>query len=275
MPPRIRRLSRSKTTLDEQIEAVQAELAASERQRKDRAHALGFRPPIVWPDPRLTTEAAPVHAADLTALAAYAERPGQALLDDSTQALLELLRCIAFTAERLDAAGLAAPQIGVPLRVFVVRVRDPGSPATTPAPGTAAPAPVPGALRALRTVHLINPVLVEATGRQTTAERCLSLPGQMIPVERANFVRMTYFDADGAECEIGGDGLLAVQLQHEFDHLQGRLIIDTLSQLRRSLVRKDLSDRKRNGLRYELPRDPEPAPVAAPAAAPAAPPVLP
>ena len=266
MPPRIRRLSRSKTTFDEQLAAVRKDLDASERQRKDRAHALGFRAPIVWPDPRLTATAEPVHAADITALAAYAERPGQALLGDSAAALQELLRCLAFTAERLDAASLAAPQIGVPLRVFVVRVRDPG-----------APPPVPGALRPLRTIHLINPVLVEATGRQTTAERCLSLPYQQIPVDRANMVRMTYFDAEGAKCEIGGDGLLAVQLQHELDHLQGRLIVDTLSQLRRSMVRKDLSDRKRKGLRYELPRDPEPAPapVAPVAAAPDAAPVLP
>ena len=82
------------------------------------------------------------------------------------------------------------------------------------------------------------------------------------------------FDAQGEACEIGGDGLLAVQLQHEFDHLQGRLIVDTLSQLRRSMARKDLADRKRKGLRYELPRDPEPAPAAVPGA-PAAAPVLP
>ena len=269
MPPRIRRLSRSKTTLDEQLESVRADFAASERQRKDRAQALGFRAPIIWPDPRLTAVAEPVHAADITALAAYAERPGQALLGDSAAALQELLHCLAFTVERLDAAGLAAPQIGVPLRVFVVRVRDPAAPATAPGAMRA-----PGSPRVLRTICLINPEILEATGSQTTAERCLSLPGQMIPVARANVVRMRYFDAQGEACEIGGDGLLAVQLLHEFDHLQGRLIVDTLSQLRRSMARKDLADRKRKGLRYELPRDPEPAPAAVPGA-PAAAPVLP
>jgi peptide deformylase len=119
-------------------------------------------------------------------------------------------------------AGVAAPQIGVGLRAFSYNVG-----------GTVG--------------HLINPVLSDLDGEQDDEEGCLSLPGMEYPTVRAWAVTATGFDQSGEPVTIAGTGLLARALQHETDHLDGRLYIDTLT-----------GDTRRRALR-ELRRGPRAA----------------
>ncbi|MFI5494064.1 peptide deformylase [Actinoplanes sp. NPDC051859] len=101
-------------------------------------------------------------------------------------------------------AGVAAPQIGVNLRVFSYNVGG-------------------------HVGHLVNPVLSDFVGDQDDEEGCLSLPDMGFPTRRALTVTATGFTQDGAPLTIAGTGLLARALQHETDHLDGRLYIDTLT----------------------------------------------
>jgi peptide deformylase len=119
----------------------------------------------------------------------------------------ELGRLVDDLTETLAAsrgAGLAAPQIGVSLRVFSYNVDD-----------------VVG--------HLVNPVLSGHSGEQDDEEACLSLPGLGFATRRALHVVATGQDQDGEPLVIEGTGFLARALQHETDHLDGRLYIDTLT----------------------------------------------
>jgi peptide deformylase len=111
-------------------------------------------------------------------------------------------------------AGVAAPQIGVGLRAFSYNVG-----------GTVG--------------HLINPVLSDLDGEQDDEEGCLSLPGMEFPTVRAWSVTATGVDRFGEPVTIAGTGLLARALQHETDHLNGRLYIDTLTgDVRRQALRE-------------------------------------
>ncbi|MFI7545410.1 peptide deformylase [Actinoplanes sp. NPDC049599] len=111
-------------------------------------------------------------------------------------------------------AGVAAPQIGVGLRAFSYNVGG-----------------VVG--------HLINPVLTDLDGEQDDEEGCLSLPGMEYPTVRAWAVTATGVDRFGEPVTITGTGLLARALQHETDHLDGRLYIDTLTgDVRRQALRE-------------------------------------
>lgn len=231
----------------DQIKTIQANLQSSKDRADQVNYARGFRAPIVWPDQRLTTPAADVHAADITALQALAERPGQALLSDSAQALLECLDCLTFTCNALKAGGLAAPQIGVPLRVVVVKMNVEAVPATATEPARPA---------CQQTIHLINPQIVTQSGAQVTQEGCLSIPDVRLMVGRFAQVLVRATGLDGGGFEIGGDGLLAVVLQHEIDHLDGKMIVDGLSALRRGRIRDEMVKRKRRNLHYECPAQP-------------------
>jgi len=102
-------------------------------------------------------------------------------------------------------AGVAAPQIGVPLRVFVFAAGG-------------------------QTGHIVNPtVVVEEDSRQTGDEGCLSLPGLFFPTPRAAAATAYGFDQHGEPVVVAGTGFLARALQHEADHLEGRLYIDALT----------------------------------------------
>ena len=100
-------------------------------------------------------------------------------------------------------AGVAAPQIGVGLRVFVYDADG-------------------------HRGHLVNPVLSNASGTQDDDEGCLSLPGMAFPTPRADAVTADGVDQRGQPVTVRGTGFLARALQHETDHLDGRLYIDTL-----------------------------------------------
>ncbi|MFQ5689798.1 MAG: peptide deformylase [Gemmatimonadota bacterium] len=139
-------------------------------------------------------------------------RPVEAV-DDEVRRLVDDL---AETMYEADGIGLAAPQIGVSVRVFVYDVRDPDVPA--------------GAL--------INPEIVESEGMVKEEEGCLSIPGLAELVERRAKIVMRALDREGREVRIEADGLLSRCLQHELDHLDGVLFVDHLSPLKRRMLLK-------------------------------------
>ena len=113
--------------------------------------------------------------------------------------------------------GLAAPQIGVPLRLVVVADEE----------GRAARA-------------LINPVITEQGGEITAEEGCLSLPGIFAPVKRAEWVRLEAQDPDGKAVALTARGLRARVFQHEMDHLDGVLFIDHLDPMTRDRIKRKI-----------------------------------
>ncbi len=95
-------------------------------------------------------------------------------------------------------------------------------------------------------IKMVNPVIVERSENIVCHnEGCLSVPRQYADVERFETVRVRYLDENGVECERFADGLLAICIQHELDHLDGILFIDHLSQLKRSLLLKRLEKKRR------------------------------
>lgn len=131
----------------------------------------------------------------------------------------ELRRLVADMFETMYAApgiGLAATQVDVHRRIAVVDVSE----------GKDQP------------LVLINAEILEASGVEEMEEGCLSLPGLHEKVARKERVRVRYQDLDGVEHELDADGLLAVCIQHELDHLEGRLFIDHLSPLKRERALK-------------------------------------
>lgn len=99
---------------------------------------------------------------------------------------------------------------------------------------------------------LINPEIIEKDGVALTEEGCLSVPGYFEEVERAGHIRVRFLDQDGTEQEREMDGLLAVCVQHEIDHLDGKLFVDYLSEAKRQRIRR----------RLEKDRRQQPAPAA-------------
>ena len=130
--------------------------------------------------------------------------------------VLQLSRDLVDTMYAHDGIGLAAPQIGSNLAVFVANP----------------------AHRRGQEVVVVNPVMAISSGRASVTEGCLSLPNVWHKVRRASHVRMIGQDPSGRPIAVDADGLLAIVLQHEFDHLQGRLFIDRLSWFSRRRVQR-------------------------------------
>ena len=121
--------------------------------------------------------------------------------------------------------GLAAPQVGVGLRVAVVDLQ-------------------PGDIRA--PLLLVNPEIVAASKETATREEgCLSLPGHYAEITRPARVKVRFFDQEGARREIEAEGLLGACLQHEIDHLDGVLFVDHLSALKRNMILRRLVKERR------------------------------
>lgn len=114
--------------------------------------------------------------------------------------------------------GLAATQINVQKRVLVVDVSEDQS----------------------QPLALINPEILESDGEEEMDEGCLSVPGFYERVRRADRIRVRALGRDGEPFELDADGLLAVCIQHEIDHLGGKLFVDYLSSLKRNRIRKKL-----------------------------------
>lgn len=86
----------------------------------------------------------------------------------------------------------------------------------------------------------INPEIVQSSGTEDMEEGCLSVPGIYEMVSRADKITVRYLDRDGARVELKAQGLLAVCIQHEIDHLDGKLFVDYLSEMKRSRIRKKM-----------------------------------
>ncbi|MBC7204940.1 MAG: peptide deformylase [Methyloversatilis sp.] len=129
-------------------------------------------------------------------------------------------------AETMYAApgiGLAATQVDVHKQVIVIDISEDKSGLIT----------------------LINPRIVERDGEQVYEEGCLSVPGIYDKVTRSEHVRVRTLTLDGAEQEIDAHGLLAVCIQHEMDHLQGKVFVDHLSQLKQTRIKTKLAKQAR------------------------------
>ncbi|MDR1708814.1 MAG: peptide deformylase [Candidatus Accumulibacter sp.] len=126
---------------------------------------------------------------------------------------------MAETMYEAPGIGLAAPQVDVLKRLIVVDVSE--------------------ARDGLLT--LVNPEIVESEGVQVCEEGCLSVPGIYDKVERAENVTVRYLDLDGKEQTIEADGLLSVCLQHEIEHLDGKMFVDHLSRLKQARIRAKLA----------------------------------
>jgi peptide deformylase len=141
-------------------------------------------------------------------------------IDDSIR---RLARDMAETMYEAPGIGLAATQVDVHLRVIVIDVSETRD----------------------ELLVLINPELIESDGIQVCEEGCLSVPGIYDKVERAEHVVVRYLDTEGAEKTIETDGLLAVCLQHEMDHLQGRVFVEHLSLLKQTRIKAKLAKQAR------------------------------
>jgi peptide deformylase len=93
---------------------------------------------------------------------------------------------------------------------------------------------------------LINPEIIEKDGVTVTDEGCLSVPGYYESVERAEHIRVKFLDRNGDAVEMEAEGLLAVCIQHEMDHLDGKLFVDYLSEAKRQRIRKKLEKERRH-----------------------------
>lgn len=134
----------------------------------------------------------------------------------------DVARLVEDLAETMYAApgvGLAAPQVGVAQRVIVLDIRREDE-----APGT-------------RLLKLINPEIIEREGEVIWEEGCLSVPELTAPVKRARRVLVRAWTPEEKEVQVEAEELLAVALQHEIDHLDGKLFLDRLSRLKRDLYR--------------------------------------
>ena len=143
------------------------------------------------------------------------------VVDDELRALIEDMFETMYAAPGI---GLAATQVDIHKRLLVADV----SPDKTE----------PHAL--------INPQIVEKDGEAITEEGCLSVPGYYEEVKRAEHIRVRYLDRDGIEKEMEAEGLLAVCIQHEIDHLDGKLFVDYLSEAKRQRIRKRLQKDRRH-----------------------------
>ena len=166
---------------------------------------MALRPILEYPDARLRAVAAPVEK-----------------VDDEIRRLVEDM---AETMYAAPGVGLAAPQIGVPLRIFVIDTADEDE--------------------ASQFAAYINPELLETEGAQSWKEGCLSFPGVHENIKRAERVRVRALGVDGNPFEQEATGLLAVAIQHENDHLNGVLMIDKVGPLQRRRMGKKLSERQR------------------------------
>jgi len=172
---------------------------------------MALLPILRFPDAKLRQSSLPVAAVD----------------DDVRQLVADMTE----TMEASNGAGLAAIQVGVPLRLFII---DGG---------------VAGGEEGAPPKVFINPEILEISQEaQTGDEGCLSFPNIFVPVKRGLRARVRALDLDGQTFEAEGEALLARAFQHETDHLNGRLLIDQVGPVKREIIkrklRKDLEDER-------------------------------
>jgi peptide deformylase len=141
-------------------------------------------------------------------------------------ALHDLLDDMYDTMRAENGVGLAAIQLGVDLRTLIINV-----------PLEVADGDVDQPKE--NTLEMVNPVIVLKDGTEKFQEGCLSIPGVYEDVERAKHVKVDYFDRDGNPQTIEDDGFLAVAMQHEIDHLDGKVFVEKLSYIKRKKFEKE------------------------------------
>lgn len=164
---------------------------------------MALLPILHYPDPRLRNQAQFVAAVD----------------DSIRQLVADMFE----TMYEAPGIGLAAPQVGVSVRVIVIDISDEKS----------------------QPVCLINPEIIDSVGAEEMEEGCLSVPSVFEKVSRAEQVTVRAQDRDGLWYQFEAQGLLAVCIQHEIDHLEGKLFVDYLSDLKRQRIRKKLDKIRR------------------------------
>jgi peptide deformylase len=164
---------------------------------------MAIRTILHYPDPRLREK-----AQKITAVSPAIHR----LIDDMAE-----------TMYAAPGVGLAATQIGEPHRLFIVDIASEDEPSD---------------LRVF-----INPEIVEKSGEEVGPEGCLSFPGISEDIKRAAQVTVRAEDRDGKPFELAADGLLAVAIQHELDHLDGVLMIDRMGMLKKRIVQRKMQKR--------------------------------
>ena len=140
-----------------------------------------------------------------------------------TPELRSLIEDMAETMYAAPGVGLAATQIGETLQLFIIDIAD---------------AEEPSDLKVF-----INPQILETEGDLVWQEGCLSFPGVTEEIDRAAKVRVRAQDGDGTWFELEAEGLLAIAIQHEFDHLQGMLMIDHMGPLKKRLTHRKMVKR--------------------------------
>lgn len=158
---------------------------------------MAILPIITIPDPVLRKISDPVERVD--------------------DAVVKLLDDMLETMYAAPGVGLAAIQVGIPKRILVLDVADDGEEKSP--------------------IAMINPEIVGlGTKTRLYEEGCLSIPDVRVEIERPETVTVRYIDRHGKVQELSADGLLATAVQHELDHLDGQLIIDFLSRLKRDMI---------------------------------------
>lgn len=141
-------------------------------------------------------------------------------VDDGVRTLIDNMLETMYAA---PGVGLAAPQVNISKRIIVIDISETHD----------------------KPLCLINPEILSGQGHIQMEEGCLSVPGIYELVERAEQVRIRALDRDGTPFELVADGLLGVCIQHEIDHLEGKLFVDYLSELKRQRIRKKLKKQQR------------------------------
>jgi peptide deformylase len=139
-------------------------------------------------------------------------------VDNVDEEIKTLVENMFETMYEAPGIGLAAPQVGVLKRLFVVDETE-GEDKT-------------------QQLVFINPEITEKNGEEVGEEGCLSVPGEYENVKRFALIKAKALDIKGEEFEIEAEGLLARAIQHELDHLDGKLFIDKLSSLKREMLKK-------------------------------------
>jgi peptide deformylase len=168
---------------------------------------MAIRPIVLYPDPVLLTPTSEVADVDETV---------RALVRDMTE-----------TMYAAPGIGLAANQIGVSLRVCIVDVS--------------------GGEREGELEVFVNPRIEEVTGSEVGEEGCLSFPDITLDIERGTRIRVRALDAEGRPFVLEAEDLLARAIQHEVEHLEGRVFLQNVSALKRELVKRQIKKRMKSG----------------------------
>ncbi len=155
------------------------------------------------------------------------EKPANKVSQFDSPDLQQLIEDMFETMYAAKGVGLAAPQVGISQRVTVIDISL-GEDET-------------------KKLVLVNPEIVTREGSQVGEEGCLSIPGFREPVTRANKVTVKAHNEKGEPIEVSGEELLARALQHEIDHLNGKLFINHLSALKRDIIRRKIKKLQKAG----------------------------